>query len=67
MDEKTNRVLAEINAKLPLAELESRLKARGYQQDVIDDVLGEVIEWRKVRAEEIAREHDGLLPWRRPS
>jgi hypothetical protein len=33
MDDKTNRVLAEINAKLPLAELENRLKARGLPSE----------------------------------
>jgi hypothetical protein len=61
-----SQILAEINARLPLLEIEANLRAKGYDQATIDETLAWIAVNRKHRAQQMADER-GDLPWRRPS
>jgi hypothetical protein len=57
------QILAEINARSPLAEIETTLRAEGHDQAVIDETLALIAVLREQRAQQIADEY-GDLPWR---
>ena len=61
-----DQILAEMNARSPLAEIEAKLRADGHDQATIDETLALIIVLRKERAQEMADEN-GDVPWRQPS